>query len=379
MGHGEPLLPIARATAEAGHAVAFACRPSAAMAIEAAGYEVFRLGAPGGSERRPLVAPDAGREDEVLKSWYASRLARERSHAIVGLCATWRPDVIVCDEVDFGCIVAAERVGLPHAQVVVVASGSFIRRELIAGAIDEVRAEHHLASDPSLAMLDRHLVVAPIPPSFRDPRFPLPSTAHAIRPGALGTHRRDELPVWLGALAGGPSVYFTLGTEFNVESGDLFTRVLDGLRALPIEVIVTVGPNIDPSELGAQPANVHIERYLPHAALLPHCDLVVSHGGSGTVVGALAHGLPSLLLPMGADQMHNAARCDALGVGRTLDVVRATSHDVGEAAAALLADGEVHERAARLRDEARSLPGAESVVPRLVDLVRSASSSLRRR
>ena len=104
-----------------------------------------------------------------------------------------------------------------------------------------------------------------------------------------------------------------------MESGDLFQRVLAGLRDLPIDLIVTVGRDLDPVDLGTQPANVHVERFMPQAALLPHCDLVVSHAGSGSVLGALAHGLPMVLLPIGADQPLNAARCQALGVADVLD------------------------------------------------------------
>ncbi len=252
--------------------------------------------------------------------------------------------------------------------VLVIACGSFVRRELIAGPLNALRMEHGLALDPSLGMLDRHLVVAPFPPRFRDPAFSLPRSAHSIRPAVLEVRRREEAPAWSDELDGRPTVYFTLGTEFNVESGDLFGRVIAGLRQLPINVVVTVGHGIDPTELGPQPEDVHIEQFIPQSLLLPHCDLVVSHAGSGSVIGALAHGLPSVLLPMGADQMLNAARCEQLGVGRMLDVMRATSTDVRDAAASLLADTEARRRAEALRDEAHDLPGAGSVVARLEQL-----------
>lgn len=52
-----------------------------------------------------------------------------------------------------------------------------------------------------------------------------------------------------------------------------------------------------------------VERFIPQAQLLPQCDLVVSHGGSGSVIGALAHGPPSVLLPMGVDQPQRPAEC----------------------------------------------------------------------
>jgi MGT family glycosyltransferase len=157
-------------------------------------------------------------------------------------------------------------------------------------------------------------------------------------------------------------VYFTLGTVFNVECGDLFGRVVAGLRELPIHLVVTVGRDVDPAELGPQPANVRVERFVPQAELLPRSSLVVSHGGSGSVMGALAHGLPMLLLPIGADQPLNALRCEALGVGRSLDALLADPPTVRAAAASVLADPSYRRAAERMRDEIAALPEPASAV-----------------
>ena len=159
-----------------------------------------------------------------------------------------------------------------------------------------------------------------------------------------------------------PTVYFTLGTIYNMESGDLFQRVLAGLRDLPINVVVTVGRDIDPDEFGPQPASVHIERYVPQASLLPHCQLVISHGGSGSVMGALAHGLPMVVIPMGADQPLNAARCATLGVAHVLDAAAATHATVREAVSRVLEDSAYRLAAARIRDEIAASPGPEHAV-----------------
>jgi MGT family glycosyltransferase len=218
-------------------------------------------------------------------------------------------------------------------------------------------------------MLSRHLVLSPFPPSYRDPRFPLPATAHSIRLFTLTPAAEKDAPAWLAHLGDAPLVYFTLGTEFNVESGDLFTRVLAGLRDLPISLVVTVGQEIDPAEFGPQPASVRIERYINQAVLLPRCSAVVCHGGSGSVMGALAHGLPLVVIPMGADQPLNAARCAALGVGRVLDALTATPADVREAAAAILTEPSYRRAAARLREEVHGLPGPEHAVDLLERLV----------
>ena len=80
-----------------------------------------------------------------------------------------------------------------------------------------------------------------------------------------------------------------------------------------------------PAAVGPQPANVRVEEFVAQTEVLPEADVVVCHGGSGSVVGALACGVPLLVLPMGADQMDNAARVAALGVGVRRDVMRSST------------------------------------------------------
>jgi UDP:flavonoid glycosyltransferase YjiC (YdhE family) len=299
-------------------------------------------------------------EDRVLREGFARRIARERAAALVPLADRWDAEVIVCDETDFGAMVAAERLGIPHANVLVLAAGSFARRSVIEGPLRELRAAHGLPPDPGLAMLDRDLVLSPFPTSFRDPAFPLPVSAHAIRPVAADPDA--ESPAWLGELASEPLAYVTLGTVFNLESGDLFERVLEGLGGLPVSVVVTVGPRLDPGALGRVPANVRVEGFMPQAALLPHCDLVVCHGGSGSVTGALAHGVPLVVLPMGVDQPMNAARVEALGVGRSLNALEATPTDIREAAALVLGDASYRSAAEGIATEVAGLPAPEDAV-----------------
>lgn len=215
---------------------------------------------------------------------------------------------------------AADRLGIPHVSVVVLAAGGLIRPDLVAEPLDALCAEHGLPADPQLEMLHRHLTLVPVPPTFRTPSDPLPDTAHHIHSAVLDsttmTAQHDASGTlaldWLQQRAGRPTVYFTLGTVFHQESSSQFSRVMAGLRELDANIIVTVGREIDPAELGNQPTKVRIDRFVPQEVLLPHCDVVVSHAGSGSVIGALAFGVPLVLLPMGADQPLNADRCQAL-------------------------------------------------------------------
>jgi MGT family glycosyltransferase len=217
-------------------------------------------------------------------------------------------------------------------------------------------------------MLHRYLTLVPVPASFRDPLDPLPSTAYHVRPAVLDEDS-DTRP---GSAAGPPTIYFTVGTIFGQESGDLLHRALAGLSSLHADVVVTVGQQIDPAELGPQPPNVRIKRFIPAREILSRCELVVCHGGSGTVVGALAFGVPLVLLPMGADQPLNADRCDGLGVAAVLDASTATEHAIGRAARTVLDDSSYRARASSLRDEIRSLPLAAQAARRLERLTGTA-------
>jgi UDP:flavonoid glycosyltransferase YjiC (YdhE family) len=351
-GHVEPLVPLARAASETGHAVAFVGRPSILPAVETLGFEAFageeeRGGPP---ERVPLQAVDVERERREFREWFADRIARDRAPRVRAIAEDWQPDVVVAEETDFGSMIAAEQLGLPHATVVVLAAGSFIRPELIAETLDAVRADNGLPPD-GLAMPTRHLVLSPFPPSYRDPAHPPPPTAQSYR--SFTPRPRQK---------GKTTVYFTLGTVFNLECGDLFARVLDGLRDLPFDVIATVGPHVDPAEFGTLPDRFELAEYVPQAEVLPRSDVVVSHGGSGSVLGALAHGLPQVLIPMGADQPANAKRCEDIGLARVLDAIAATPENVRDAVSTVLSNSTYRAAAERMRGDIAALPGPEHAV-----------------
>ncbi len=177
-------------------------------------------------------------------------------------------------------------------------------------------------------------------------------------------------PDWLTARRTRPLIYATLGTAQNHRT-DVFVKILVGLRDEPVELVVTVGRNQDPSQFGEQPPNVHIERYIPQSLLYPHCAAVVMHGGSGTLMGALRHGLPLVLLPLGADQPANAAAAQAVGVARVLDPARLTPEDVREAVRTVLTQGDYRRHARRLQAEIVALPAFAQGVRLLERLART--------
>ena len=350
-GHVEPLIPLAEAARAAGHTVAFGGRASILPAVEALGFDAFATEPGVQHERQPLQPLDLQREIDDFLYGFVGR-SRERTPGVVELCREWHPDLVVGEETHYGALAAAELLGLPFASVVVLAAGTLGTPELVAEPLRRVREELGLHPDSDPSMLSRELVLAPLPPRFRDPAFPLPETTAYFRPF-------EDAPA---PYEGPPRVYFTLGTVFNLESGDLFSRVLAGLADVDAEVVATVGAEIDPAELGPLPPRIRVERFVPQAEILGRCSAVVSHGGSGSVLGALAHGLPQVLIPMGADQPLNAARCEQLGVACLLDPVAATAEDVRAAVTAVLEQPSYREAAERLRAEFAALPGPAHAV-----------------
>jgi UDP:flavonoid glycosyltransferase YjiC (YdhE family) len=91
-------------------------------------------------------------------------------------------------------------------------------------------------------------------------------------------------------------------------------RILTALAGLPVQAIVTLGPALAVSQF-TPPPNVILETFIPHAAVLPHIDAMVTQCGLGTVMKALARGVPLVCLPLVGDQPDNAARVVARGAG----------------------------------------------------------------
>lgn len=359
LGHYQPLVAVARAAQRSGHTVAVAGSGNLQSVIKGDGFDGFPTSEPrvGPPPAEPLVKVDPARLDWELRENFARRGAARHAAVLLEVARGWQPDVVIRDEVDFGAAVAAERLAIPCASVLVLASGGFLRKEIVAEPLHALRREHGLPDDPNLTMLDGGLVLSPIPPSFRSPDVPLPAHACSFRPGAA----TEPQPAGKR-----PTVYFTLGTVFN--SLELYARVLDGLRRLPVDIVATVGEHIDPAAFGPRAEHIRIERFIPQEEVLPHCDLVISHGGSGSVMGALAHGLPAVLMPLGADQPYNTRRCVALGVAIGLEPVTVTPEEIEATVTRMLADDRYRRAAERLRDDINALPGPEETVPLLETL-----------
>lgn len=372
------MVPAALALRAAGHEVAFAtaerfCR----NVVEPAGFLAFPAGlSPLQVQDRldPGTGIDAAADDEAQQARFGAEMfagvaGPAKVADLAAVIGDWAPALVVHDPVDFGAPLAAAAAGLPHAAL---SFGALAPVEFWELAWERLRPRWPRSrwSQPGAGGWPRlfpHLYLDTCPPSLQVPHITEVAAAHRLRPVLFDTTGADRLPGWVGELAAAPTVLVTLGTVFNTTPG-LFETVLAGLAGEPVNVVVTVGLDRDPAQLGVQPGNVHVERYLPQSLLLPHCDMVVAHGGSGTTVAALTHGLPSLLLPQGADQLGNARRVAERGAATMLRPAAMTPAAVRAAVRDLLSLPSYRARARRLQQEIREMPGPERAVELLEEL-----------
>jgi MGT family glycosyltransferase len=223
-------------------------------------------------------------------------------------------------------------------------------------------------ANPGVSGSNSELYLDICPPGIQQPEIADVPNVQRLKPVGFDAGRDAVLPGWVADLPARPTVYVTMGTIFNT-SAEVFTTVLDGLRDEAVNVIVTVGANGDPALLGPQPDHVHVERYIPQSQLLPHCDLLVSHAGSGATLGALAAGVPMLAVPQGADQFLNAEALVKVGAALRLLPSELVPTAVRDAARQLLDDPRFADVARTEQAAIREMPAPESIVPRLEALV----------
>jgi UDP:flavonoid glycosyltransferase YjiC (YdhE family) len=374
-GHWRPLAPFAQALQAAGHEVAFATTPFGCGVIAAHGFRCFPAGIddwPIPPQRRQANTSQPASPPQAEAVWVDVFVNVRAAHAIPDLfaiCEQWHPDLIVREATEFGGCVVAERLGIPHATVQVGAYRPDLEQS-IAPALNLQRAAVGLLPDPALATLHRYLLLSSVPPSFQAPDRPLPPTAHAVRWVSFDLDHPDEarVPEWVGQSPECPTVYATLGTAYNRTPG-IFAAILDGLRDEPLNLILALGPNLDPADYGPQPSHIHLERYIPQSLILPHCDLVIAHGGFGTVMTTLAAGLPMVLIPIAADMHDNARRCAALGLAQVIEPHQRTAETIRAAVRTVLHSPGYKASAERAQAEVQSLPGPDRAVALLERLV----------
>ena len=344
-GHLGPTLTAARQLRNRGHGVRFKAREDARAAVEAAGYSFTTW------RRTPSFTPIAP-DGELIRKAYdqllfgpaAARAADTRDE--IDRAPT---DALLSDIGLFGSALAAEAARIPCALLTPTISlrplrgvppiGSGLRsphtpeeRAEVEAAntrfiavmnewlpmLNEARVSQDLPPfDHVLELFDRaaRLLLA-TSPALDFPADYLPGNVRYIGPLLDNS---DWSKPWTTPWPHGsdrPRALISFSTTDQNQT-DALQRTVNAIAGIEMDAVATLGPALDGATLRC-PKNVTLLPSAPHDAVMKEVSLVVTHGGHGTVMRALQHGLPLLCLPMGRDQNDIAARVVARGAGLRL-------------------------------------------------------------
>ncbi len=368
-----PCVPLGRALLDAGHRVVVATGPDLAERAGEHGFDVVVAG-PTALEGAMTAMGDpavtAASEDhdrEFPAAMFAGVIAPAKLPALFELTGRFRPDLVVHPVVDVAAPVLAAALRVPS-----VAYG--FGQVLDPAVVDAIARRaaplwrgQGLEPEP-FAGIYRGRYLDPCPPGLRGDRGAAERVAVPMRPLVPGDPNA-ELPAWAKELGPRRVVYVSLGTVPLFNQPATFKLLLAELADSDVDLVVTVGELNDPGVLGVESPTVHVERWLPLAPLLPRCDAVLCHAGSGTTLAALACGLPLVLVPQGADQFANATACQRAGCARVLDLADLTPTTVRRAVETVVGGSEHRAAAERLAAEIAGMPAPSEVARDLEALV----------
>ncbi|MFI5036229.1 MAG: glycosyltransferase [Acidimicrobiales bacterium] len=363
-GHVRPLLPLVTSLVAGGDRVVVVAAAPAGRQIEGTGAEFLPAGH--GEDvwfarliARTRGAPGEGLAPERINHYFLPRLFGEIAtddmiDDVLAIGRALGPDVIVFESCALAGPLVGELLGTPAVHHLLGPIFDPEVFELVDDAVSPLWRSFGRQS-PGYAGVYRGLTIELCPPSVEVNRLP-GGDRLLLRPAP-----RTVAAVPASAR---PLIYATLGTFFN-SATSIFRDTLVGLSDEPVDVVVTVGSDRDPSELDPIPANAQVERFIPQATLLPSCAVVVHHGGAGTTFGCLAQGLPQVVIPQGADNFINAAMVERAGVGLVLrpsdvdpDTIRRTVRQV-------LHEPRFTAAARRISEEIAAMPGPDEVATQL--------------
>jgi UDP-N-acetylglucosamine:LPS N-acetylglucosamine transferase len=363
---------VARAIEGLGHDAVVLVPPSLVKEIEREGlpYEV------GGEPPRAVIeatwervraGPAQAAAGLIDRELFADHGTRAMLPAAREVCDRWRPDRVVRESCEYASAIVAATAGIAQAQVGISQAGiEWGVLEMVSPTIERFGAgvASAIAHAPYLSAFPASLDPSPWPDSRRY-RQPTPTNRGALTDWWPGDDR--------------PLVYVTFGSVIGhlAEAAGVLRSALDAVAQLPARVLLTVGRATDAACLGEIPANTHVEPWIPQHDVLDHAAVVACHGGSGTVFGALAAGVPVVICPLFADQSANGRVIQSAHVGRVVagrvlapGGLRGMGPDdvvpLREAIERVLNDPSYRQAAHRIAAELASIPTLDDVVQSLL-------------
>lgn len=365
-GHVFPMVPLAQACLEAGHEVLWASNEPTRPLLEEAGVPYVAAGLDtqavlevtrrNRSHVQPL--PPEERAAFAFPHMFGEWATPTMTAQLLPLASGWRPDVLIHEAAELASPLVGALLGVPS---ITHSFGGAVPPAFLteAGArLEYLWSEYGLELPPYAGCFGGgYLDICPATVQPVDHgHIPV---RQLVRPVPWTGRPVAELPKYL-QVSERPLVYLTLGTVNN--HAPVLRPAVEALRELPVRLLVTVGPDGDPDALGAQPPHVTVERWVPQSQVLGHCDVVASHAGSGTFLGALAAGLPQLCLPQAADQFRNTTAGVRRGVALALGPDSASGEAIASEVMRLLTEPSFRRGADEVAAEIAAMPSPADIV-----------------
>ncbi len=371
VGHVFPMLPLMYAARDAGHEVVMATGADMVPDLQRRGFTTWTVGPDLGEAVAELAqattVPAASHEEQLGRDaiHLFARPSVRRAMDLMPRATAWRPDIVISEITELAGREAASATGAVYATH---GFGTHVPDTVALAGVMFAHVSSELGTPNRRHAFETGLYIDPCPPGLQSPQFGQ-MEIWPVRPGPGRVTPEERLPPQFLELPQRPLVYLTLGTVFN--GPELVRSILDAIQDLPISIAVTTGPGTDPTLLGQRPANIAAASFVPQALLLPLASAVVSHTGSGTMLGALASGLPQVCLPRGADQFANAERVQAIGAGIRLLPDDVTPERLRAAVSSVLQHPAYTRAATAMKTEIAAMPSAADVLDDLVSLAYS--------
>jgi UDP:flavonoid glycosyltransferase YjiC (YdhE family) len=370
-GHRLPLVGLARAIRDRGHAVLWATAGDVAAQVTAAGFDAVAAGVTTAEhtlarqairDALPVLRPDQIGA-YVFPRLFGAALTPAMLGDLLPVARNWAPDLMIHEQAELAAPLVANLLGVPH---LTHGFGAVTPASTVTEASTMVARlwEEHGRAAPAYAGCYQHGYLDIWPPVLGGRPEPQLGRVLPVRP--TDSTRDDgewSLPPTWSADDNRPLVYLTMGTVHRATR--LLGDLLAGMTGLDVRILVTIGPHVDPHDFAGAPEQVAIERYVPQGAVLGRCAAVVCHGGAGTVLGAAAAGVPMVCLPQAADQFRNSEGVATSGAGLVLQPEQVTASSVTEAVQAVLGDRSHRSAADRVRGEIAAMPSPDEVARQL--------------
>ncbi len=308
---------------------------------------------------RTRGAPGDGLPPERINHYFLPRLFGEIATAdmvddLISIGREFQPDLVLAEAYAFAGPLAAAVLGVPLVHHLIGPLMSHDVMELVNDAVTPMWRSFGLDS-PRFGGVYAGTTIEVSPPSLEPLSLP-EGEGLRLRPAPL--------PLRSPAPTDPPTVYLTLGTFFGGNT-HVFRAALEALADEPVRVVTTVGAGGDPAALDPVPPNARVERYIPQAELLPDCSVVIHHGGAGTMFGSLAHGIPQVVIPQGADNFINGSLVQRCGIGTSIGPDEASAERIRTDVLRLMADPQAHQAGRQLAAEIAEMPSAADVAAQL--------------